>query len=367
MDKEVEYIVSEYKKQIERLSANLTSQLSNPKFYDEKGSFNKQRKISLLKQLKDDLLRLDVTSRSFLKKIKQAYTINVEDSLRLFEMITGKKFENDWNYTDSKDILRLQEEYINYMQQGQEKYFKGIQNQLSAMELENKKYIADIVKDQANNQIIGGDLRKQSVANIMQKMTDYGMTSFIYADSLGNMRSINLKSYAEIQIRSSIACATNQAVVDSNEQLENDLVQFSTHYTCCPVCGTYAEGRVYTTNKNRSDYPYLYDIPGFKKGYNQLHNRCKHRITAYYEDYSDNVEEVKKYSNNLTDTRTKAQIKQYDNEQKLNKLRYAKKNNLEKRKSLSESQLDKDKRKIKRLEQTSRKYTQRIKEVKKEL
>ena len=58
------------------------------------------------------------------------------------------------------------------------------------------------------------------------------------------MRSINLKSYAEIQIRSSIAYATNQAVVDSNEQLENDLVQFSTHYTCCPVCGTYCEGIV---------------------------------------------------------------------------------------------------------------------------
>ena len=48
----------------------------------------------------------------------------------------------------------------------------------------------------------------------MQKMTDYGMTSFVYADSLGNMRSINLKSYAEIQIRSSIAYATNQALCD---------------------------------------------------------------------------------------------------------------------------------------------------------
>lgn len=361
---EVEYIVSEYKKQIERLSKNLTEQLSNPKFYDLKGGFDKQRKLALLKQLKDDLLRMDVTSRSFLKTIKGAYTINVEDSLRLFEMITGKKFEGDWNYVDSKDILRLQDEYINYMQQGQEKYYKGIQNQLSAMELENKKHIAEIVKDQANNQIIGGDLRKQSVANIMQRMNDYGMTSFVYADSLGNMRSINLKSYAEIQIRSSIAYATNQAIVDSNEQLENDLVQFSTHYTCCPVCGTFAEGRVYTTNKNRSDYPYLYDIPGFKKGYNQLHNRCKHRITAYYEDYSDNVEEVKKHSNNLTDTRTEAQKSQYDNEQKLNQLRYAKKNNLEKRKSLADSLLDKDKRKIKRLEETSRKYTQRIKEVK---
>jgi len=364
---EVEYIVSEYKKQIERLSKNLTEQLGNPKFYDLKGGFDKQHKLALLKQLKGDLLRMDVTSRSFLKTIKGAYAINVEDSLRLFEMITGKKFEGDWNYVDSKDVLRLQDEYINYMQQGQEKYYKGIQNQLSAMELENKKHIAEIVKDQANNQIIGGDLRKQSVANIMQQMTDYGMTSFIYADSLGNMRSINLKSYAEIQIRSSIAYATNQAIVDSNEQLENDLVQFSTHYTCCPVCGTYCEGRVYTTNKNRSDYPYLYDIPGFNKGYNQTHVRCKHRITAYYEEYSDNVEEVKKHSNNLTDTRTEAQKKQYDNEQKLNQLRYAKKNNLEKRKSLAESQLDKDKRKIKRLEETSRKYTQRIKEIKKEL
>ena len=86
--------------------------------------------------------------------------------------------------------------------------------------------------------------------------------------------------------------------------------------------------------------PYLYDIPGFKKGYNQIHPLCRHRITAFYEEYSDNVEEIKKHSNNLTDTRTEAQKKQYDNEQKLNQLRYAKKNNLEKRKSLAESQLD---------------------------
>ena len=107
---------------------------------------------------------MDVTSRSSLKTIKGAYAINVEDSLRLFEMTTGKKFDGNWNYVDSKDVLRLQDEYINYMQQGQEKYYKGIQNQLSAMELENKKYIAEIVKDQANNQIIGGDLRKQSVS-----------------------------------------------------------------------------------------------------------------------------------------------------------------------------------------------------------
>ena len=70
MDKEVEYIVSEYKKQIDRLSKNLTEQLTNQKFYDEKGAFVKQRKIALLKQLKDDLLRMDVTSRSFLKTIK---------------------------------------------------------------------------------------------------------------------------------------------------------------------------------------------------------------------------------------------------------------------------------------------------------
>lgn len=372
MDKEVEYIVSEYKKQIERLSNDLTSQLSNPKFYDEKGSFNKQRKIALLKQLKGDLLRMDVTSRSFLKTIKQAYTINVEDSLRLFEMITGKKFENDWNYVDSKDILRLQDEYINYMQQGQEKYYKGIQNQLSAMELENKKYIAEIVKDQANNQIIGGDLRKQSVANIMQKMTEKGMTSFIYADSMGNMRSINLKSYAEIQIRSSIAYATNQAVVDSNEKLENDLVQFSSHGTCCVICGTYAEsngiGKVYTTNKERTDYPYLYSIPGFSKGYNSLHVRCKHRITAFYEDYVENAQEIKKFSNMpFEDGRSKEQIKKYDKQQELNRLRYAKRNNLERRKAIEESKLQKDKNKIKRFEETSRKYTSKIKDINKEL
>ena len=76
-------------------------------------------------------------------------------------MTTGKKFDGKWNYVDSKDVLRLQDEYINYMQQGQEKYYKGIKNQLSAMELENKKHIAEIVK------WFTGRMIKQDVLNAM--------------------------------------------------------------------------------------------------------------------------------------------------------------------------------------------------------
>ena len=186
------------------------------------------------------------------------------------------------------------------------------------------------------------------------------------------MRSINLKSYAEIQIRSSIAYATNQAVVDSNEVLENDLVQFSSHGTCCVICGTYCEsngiGKVYTTNKSRTDYPYLYSIPGFNKGYNQAHIRCKHRITAYYEEYTENAEEIKKISNQeQKDNRTNAQIKKYDKHQELNRFVYAKRNNLEKRKALSESDLQTDKNKIKRMKETSKKYNEKIKELRNEL
>jgi GTP-binding protein EngB required for normal cell division len=112
----------------------------------------------------------------------------------------------------------------------------------------------------------------------------------------------------------------------------------------------------------------LNDIPGFNKGYNQIHPRCKHRLTAYYEDYVDNAEETKRLSNlPFEDRRTPQQKSKYDKGQELQRYRLAKRNNLDKRKALSESKEDKDKRKIKRLEETSRRYTQQIKEIRSEL
>lgn len=365
---DIEYIKDRYTKQLNRLNEEITKQLSNPKFYNEVGAFNKQRKIALYDTIRDELMKLSVLDKNSSKALLDVYTLNVEDTLKQFEKITGKKFNKDWNYTDSKDIVRLQEEHVNYLNQAQQKYYKGFQQNLDKVELENKKYIAQIVQDQAENQIIGGDLLKQSVSNVMQQMTDIGLTSFIYADSQGRPRSINLRSYAEIQIDSSISYATNQAILDSNEQLENDLVQFSSHGTCCPVCGTYAEGRIYSTKKSRTDYPYLNDIPGFNKGYRQLHVKCRHRLTAYYEDYVDNAEENKRLSNlPFDDRRTQAQKNKYDKGQELHRYRLAKRNNLDKRKALAESKEEKDKRKIKRLEETSRRYTQKMKEIKKEL
>ena len=62
-----------------------------------------------------------------------------------------------------------------------------------------------------------------------------------------------------------------------------------------------------------------------------------------------------------------SQIKKYDNQQKLNTYRLAKRRNIEARKELEGATSDKDKSKLKRLQKSSKTINNNIKEIKKEL
>ena len=57
------------------------------------------------------------------------------------------------------------------------------------------------------------------------------------------------------------------------------------HKTACPVCQKY-EGKIYSISGENKRYPYLKSIPGFNKGYNNIHPRCRHRIGVYVEKYN---------------------------------------------------------------------------------
>lgn len=122
------------------------------------------------------------------------------------------------------------------------------------------------------------DLAKKT---IKQGLIDNSIFSITYK----NGRKVSIESYAEMCARSVSREATNKAMVNVMESNDLDLVRITTHSPTCPICATY-QGRVYSINPKRTDYPYLYNT-AFKSGYNNLHPNCKHVIVPYIDNLYD--------------------------------------------------------------------------------
>ena len=98
-------------------------------------------------------------------------------------------------------------------------------------------------------------------------------------------RVIPFTVYAELLARSIVAETQNTSVVNVAKEYKHDLVKMTEHKTACPVCQKY-EGKIYSISGEDTRYPYLKTIPGFNKGYNNIHPRCRHRIGVYVEKYN---------------------------------------------------------------------------------
>lgn len=134
------------------------------------------------------------------------------------------------------------------------------------------------------------DLVKET---IKQGLIDNKIFSITYK----NGRRVAIESYSEMCARSITRETTNKAMVNVMDSNGFDLVRITTHSPTCPICEMY-QGRIYTTNPKRTDYPYLY-ATAFKSGYNNLHPNCKHVIVPYIDHLYDKskVAEDKKESN----------------------------------------------------------------------
>ncbi|MPM72226.1 hypothetical protein SDC9_119199 [bioreactor metagenome] len=129
-------------------------------------------------------------------------------------------------------------------------------------------------------------------------------------------RVIPFTSYAELLSRSIVAETQNTCVMNVAKEHDKDLVKMTQHNTTCPICAVY-EGRVYSLTGKDERFPKLSNIPGFNKGYNNIHPRCRHRITPYIEKYNDVKEDIKNSNRPFeVDKDKEASIKAYQEEQK---------------------------------------------------
>ena len=172
-----------------------------------------------------------------------------------------------------------------------------------------------------------GDTVKMAKANLLQRMTDKGITTI--RDKAG--REIKLDAYASLVARTSTREATNTGTLQANEDIGNDLVQISQHFSSCPICSVY-EGRVYSISGKDKRYPKLDEA--FSGGYSAIHPNCTHNVTSYFEEFDDKADELRKESNKPfeIDPKNKASLDAYNKDQKIKADRRADRNSWEKAK-----------------------------------
>jgi hypothetical protein len=121
--------------------------------------------------------------------------------------------------------------------------------------------IDDLAEQAVKQELSRGALQKQIMDLLRQQVGD---ENFI---QIGD-RMYNLRAYAKMVARTSLAEAQTQATLDQCALYENDLVQVSVHQTVCDICLEY-EGNIYSISGNDPNYPKLEEWAPF-------HPNCGH-------------------------------------------------------------------------------------------
>jgi len=269
--------------------------------------------------------------KTYDKKISQLINLYLRAERRLINIISAKKVKGhvtDFYESMLKQVklelmqLQLQsakssKELVN------ELYLEAYQNSLEALGISNigdgfaqlHKNAIEVLSDnlinnfaEVNNQVgrrIEDSIRNIGLTDAQMKFATGQTINQLQDELVNNLikrgiggitdkrgRVIPFTSYAELLSRSIVAETQNTCVMNVAKEHEKDLVKMTQHNTTCPICAVY-EGRVYSLTGKDERFPKLINIPGFNKGYNNIHPRCRHRITPYIEKYNDVKEDIK--------------------------------------------------------------------------
>ncbi|WP_434796635.1 phage minor capsid protein [Terrisporobacter vanillatitrophus] len=253
---------------------------------------------TMLKQVKLELMQLQLQSAKYSKDIvNELYMEAYYNSLEALDISSiGDGFAQ--LHTDAIELIS--DNMVNN--------FAEVNNQVGRR-IEDS--IRDIGLTDTQMKFATGQTIKQLQDELVNNLIKRGIGGI--ADKRG--RVIPFTSYAELLSRSIVAETQNTCVMNVAKEHEKDLVKMTQHNTTCPICAVY-EGRVYSLTGNDERFPKLSNIPGFNKGYNNIHPRCRHRITPYIEKYNDVKEDIKNSNRPFeVDKDKEASVKAYQEEQ----------------------------------------------------
>lgn len=134
-------------------------------------------------------------------------------------------------------------------------------SQFQAFDMRDEQLIDELLGDALR----AGETRGYALRSVKEYYARiFGDAKFIYI----NGRNYNLKSYADLVAKTRLRVVQSEAVKNSCQEYNNDLIQISSHGTDCLVCLPY-EGNVYSISGSHPTYPYLDAWPPY-------HPRCQH-------------------------------------------------------------------------------------------
>lgn len=148
---------------------------------------------------------------------------------------------------------------------------------------------------------------RQGRARLVNELTEQGIVAF--TDSRG--RTWNLKSYADMVVRTTTREATHEATLRRLEAEGHDLVILTEHRPTCAMCAT-VQGRVFSISGSTPGYPKLdFPVP--------VHPNCGHSAVPYSPKYDPNAEETRRLSNmpRDIDPRSEREVELYERAQKI--------------------------------------------------
>lgn len=259
-DKKINQLINLYTQAEKRLINIISTKTIKGQVTDFYKAMLKGVKLELMKlQLQSTKLSKDIVNELYLEAYEKAMKDLQIDNI-------GDGFAK--LHTDAINILT--DNLINN--------FSEVNNQVGR-KIEDT--IRDIGLTNAQLKFATGQTIKELQKELRENLINEGIGGI--TDKIG--RVIPFTVYAELLGRSIVAETQNTSVMNVAKEHDKDLVKMTEHRTSCEVCQKY-EGKIYSISGKDSRYPALKSIPGFKKGYNNIHPRCRHRISVFIEKYN---------------------------------------------------------------------------------
>lgn len=264
------------------------------------------------------IIQMTLNDEYLNRKIKE-----IESSIRINNAAL------DFDYTkfteiDIENVNGLYKIFNDKLNRAEKGIGKQIQSFFTEQEKRDTSELNKILRDELVLRELGKS-KEQAIVDVTGKLKDN--LYFNLKTDKGKHIRMSLPAYAKMNLNTMFQQAKNSASMQAVKDTGNKLVKFSSHYWTCETCAKYAEGRVYSLDKRIKKYPYLYDIPGFNKGYKSIHPNCKHLLSGYFEEgYTEKeIEENKKLSKEQKDNRSPEMIEKYNLKQEINRLERLKK------------------------------------------
>lgn len=264
------------------------------------------------------IIQMTLNDEYLNRKIKE-----IESSIRINNIAL------DFDYTkfteiDTENVNGLYKIFNDKLNRAEKGIGKQIQSFFTEQEKRETSELNKILRDELVLRELGKS-KEQAIADVTGKLKDN--LYFTFKTDKGKHIRMSLPAYVKMNLNTMFQQAKNTASIQAVKDTKNNLVKFSKHYWTCETCAKYAEGRVYSLDKRIKKYPYLYDIPGFNKGYKSIHPNCKHLLSGYFEEgYTEKeIEENKKLSKEQKDNRSLEMIEKYNLKQEVNRLERLKK------------------------------------------